>query len=199
MLDFEALFISLSLGVSECIFYCIGKVILGSSFKSGDVHAFFYGPHAYPDSSFTTLSGFEGRGQMENLESISNISSWQFPVKLKSPKLNMKSNIERNFATVPLPFEFYTPVSQMHPLFGVFSFSPIHDMRKFTILQLTGKGCITSQNYEISEELDSRNFYKRAIGFQQTLAITQSGKSTISLYECKKNNFSTKVNFIAKA
>lgn len=188
MPDFEAVFISLFLVVSECLSYHIGRVILGSSFKSGDVHAFFYGPHSYPDSSFTTLSGFEGRGQMEDLESISNISSWQFPVKLKNPKLNMKSNIERNFATVPLPFEFYTPVSQMEPLFGVFNFFPTHDMRKFTILQLTGKGCITSQNYEISEELDSRNFYKRTIGFQQTLGITKSGKSTSSLHACKKDN-----------
>ena len=186
MLDFETLFILLFFIVkSECYFYGIGRVILGHSFKSGDVHAFFYGPHSYPDTSLTTLGRVKGGEQTKNLESISSVSSWQFPIKLRNPKFNYKKNIERNFETPHMHFEFFLPASNdVEPVSGTFNFASSLGGRNFTMLQLTGKGCIISQNYEISEKLDSRNLYQQATAFHQPPPVTQTGKFVNSLHEC---------------
>ena len=178
MLDFEPLFILLSfVVVSECYFYGIGRVILGHSFKSGDVHAFFYGPHSYQDTSLTTLGRARGGEQIKNLETISRVSSWQFPIKLRNPNVNYKENIERNFETPHIHFEFFLPESnEVELVSGTFNFSSSLGGRNFTMLQLTGKGCIISQNYEISEKLDSKNLYQQATAFHRAPPVTQTGK-----------------------
>lgn len=175
-----------------------GRVILACAYRSGEIHAFCYGPHpqAYP----TNLGGHRDDVGLNDM-----LFSWELPIKLTNEKAHCYEKIERAFEVHDTHLEIFLPRYQKpEHVSGLFNFSPNSGAPNFTMLQLTGTGFIISQNFKVSENLESRKHQQlhavsQHLAFLKTTAVDScrsglSGKSRNKQY--RMENLPDFLNYI---
>lgn len=162
-----------------------GRIILASAFKSGDIHAFLYGPQ--PLDLPKTLERHGHKRHCDDLGLNDTLYSWGLPSKLSVEKLDTgKSEHAFRKNNELWKTKQYTLPKTHHPenISGLFHFSsPILDASGFTMLQLTGSGSILAQKYEASTKLETSK-HRQSQTISQPLARIEAtaGKSQILHY-----------------
>ncbi|MCO5579360.1 hypothetical protein L7F22_033215 [Adiantum nelumboides] len=152
-----------------------GRIILACAFRSGVIQAFPYGPQpkTYPQKAERHLG---------DLGVAEKVFSWDFPIKLTTPKAQSEKNLEHVFEAHGNNLQtLLSTESGVERLVGLISCSLCSESSTFTLVQLTGSGSILSQSLHVMEEQGVSTSEQSSSTFKKgSFAQTSPGRNFVN-------------------